>query len=394
MQKSSPHAAAKSGCLPQMPPTRAASASIPDSIGAAQLRSPLLRPQGIRPQSAAEVERAPVLCPSAAPQPGRVQTPQTEPAEDRTPRPFVPPFEAPNAEPASAAHTRQTTDAPAGTEAPHWSARSSARPAFETESAVNDTQPACAPALPLSAAPNAETAPAAKLPPIARDLADGAPLSAQTQLSLPQQPSTSEPSAPEQAALVMQDAPGYRIIGEALNTYILVEEPGALLLIDKHAAHERILFEKLKKQDCRAMSQQLLQPYAAPMSREEAAVLLEHRALLEACGFALEDFGDQTVLIRAIPDDLDETQAGMTLGALAADLLQGKRLDPDALRDELLHTIACKAAIKGGWHTEPAERDALVREVLTRDDLKYCPHGRPICLRMTEGTLQRQFKRS
>ena len=142
------------------------------------------------------------------------------------------------------------------------------------------------------------------------------------------------------------------------------------------------------------MSQQLLQPYAAPMSREEAAVLLEHRALLEACGFALEDFGDQTVLIRAIPDDLDETQAGLTLCALAADLLQGKRLDPDALRDELLHTIACKAAIKGGWHTEPAERDALVREVLTRDDLKYGPHGRPICLRMTEGTLQRQLKRS
>ena len=108
----------------------------------------------------------------------------------------------------------------------------------------------------------------------------------------------------------------------------------------------------------------------------------------------MEDFGDHTVLIRAIPDDIDEADAESTLAAMAADLQNGRRADPDGLRDSLLHTIACKAAIKAGWHTEPAERDALVREVMTRDDLKYCPHGRPICIRMTEGALRRQFKRS
>ena len=142
------------------------------------------------------------------------------------------------------------------------------------------------------------------------------------------------------------------------------------------------------------MAQMLLTPIPAGLSREDAAVLLEHAALLQECGYELEDFGDHTVLIRAIPDDIDEADAESTLAAMAADLQNGRRADPDGLRDSLLHTIACKAAIKAGWHTEPAERAALVREVMTRDDLKYCPHGRPICIRMTESALRRQFKRS
>ena len=206
-----------------------------------------------------------------------------------------------------------------------------------------------------------------------------------------------EPEAPEEAAqtaLALREAPAYRVVGEVLDSYIVVEEPGAVLFIDKHAAHERILFEKLKKQETRAMAQMLLTPIPASLSREDAAVLLEHAALLRECGYELEDFGDHTVLIRAIPDDIDEADAESTLAAMAADLQNGRRTDPDGLRDSLLHTIACKAAIKAGWHTEPAERDALVREVMTRDDLKYCPHGRPICIRMTEGALRRQFKRS
>ena len=132
----------------------------------------------------------------------------------------------------------------------------------------------------------------------------------------------------------------------------------------------------------------------AALSREDAAALLDQADLLRQCGYELEDFGDHTALIRAVPDDIDEADAEATLAALAADLRGGRRADPDSLRDDLLHTIACKAAIKAGWHTEPQERDALIREVMTRDDLKYCPHGRPICIRMTEGTLRRQFKRS
>ena len=202
------------------------------------------------------------------------------------------------------------------------------------------------------------------------------------------------PPEAEQKELPLAAAPAYRVVGEVLDSYIIVEEGDAILFIDKHAAHERILFEKLKKQESRPMPQLLLSPMPADLEREDAVLLLEHAALLAECGWELEDFGDQTVLIRAVPDDIDPEDAAATLASMAAELQKGKRLDPDALRDELLHTIACKAAIKAGWHTEPAERDALIREVMSREDLKYCPHGRPICIRMTDAALRRQFKRS
>lgn len=195
---------------------------------------------------------------------------------------------------------------------------------------------------------------------------------------------------PEKAAAI----PEYRIVGEVLDSFFVVEEEGEVLFIDKHAAHERILFEKLKKQDNRAMSQQLLEPLSANLSREEAAAVLENIPLMEECGFDIQDFGDHTVLIRAIPDDLDPEEAESLLCSLAEGLMTGKNCDPSARRDALLHTIACKAAIKAGWHTEAEEREALVREVLSRDDLKYCPHGRPICIRLTEENLRHQFKRS
>lgn len=197
-----------------------------------------------------------------------------------------------------------------------------------------------------------------------------------------------------QETLPMHEAPKWRVVGEVMDSYIIVEEAGAVLFIDKHAAHERILFEKLKQQDIRAMSQMLLAPIPANLSREDSAILLEHQDALLECGYELDEVGDHAILIRAIPDDIDAEDAEATLAAMASDLQSGRRADPNSLRDDLLHTIACKAAIKAGWHTEPAERDALVKEVMTRDDLKYCPHGRPICIRMTEGALRRQFKRS
>ena len=122
--------------------------------------------------------------------------------------------------------------------------------------------------------------------------------------------------------------------------------------------------------------------------------MLEQRELLGRCGFTVEDFGDGAVLLREIPADVDPADARESLSELAQRLLEGRRTEPGELRDTLLHTVACKAAIKAGWHTEPAERDALVREVLTREDLKYCPHGRPICIRLRKGQIERQFGRA
>ena len=199
--------------------------------------------------------------------------------------------------------------------------------------------------------------------------------------------------APQQE-LPLPKAPDYRIIGEALNTYILVEQAGSLLLIDKHAAHERILFEKLRADTEPVMPQLLLTPVLCEPEREEAAVLLENAELLAQYGYEISDYGDGVLAIRQIPTEIAPDDAAQSLTALAAELLTGRHADPTELRDRLLHTIACKAAIKGGWHTDPKEWEAVVHEVLTRNDLKYCPHGRPICLELTASQLERQFKRA
>jgi DNA mismatch repair protein MutL len=199
-----------------------------------------------------------------------------------------------------------------------------------------------------------------------------------------------EPEA--QQALSVPEEP-FRIIGEALHTYIIVEQGEAVLFLDKHAAHERIRFEALKKEDHPIMAQLLLAPVSAELSREEAAAVLENRALLERCGFETEDFGGGDVLIRQIPSDVDVEDAKALLQELAGNLLAGKTLDPDSLRDNLLHTIACKSAIKAGWQTSDEELRRLVQEVLSRDDIKYCPHGRPVCVTLTKRQLEKQFKR-
>ena len=185
----------------------------------------------------------------------------------------------------------------------------------------------------------------------------------------------------------------YRLVGEVLNTYIIVEQGRTVLLIDKHAAHERILFEKLRARQEPIMSQLLLTPILFTPEREEGTILLENEESLSQLGFSISDYGDGTLAINEIPEFIGERDAEATLNTLASQLLAGKRLDPTALRDELLHTIACKAAIKGGQQNGTMELEAVVREVLSREDLKCCPHGRPICITMTASQLERQFKR-
>lgn len=201
------------------------------------------------------------------------------------------------------------------------------------------------------------------------------------------------PAEPEQLALDMPEQT-FRLIGEAFDSYLIAEQGESVLFIDKHAAHERILFEKLKAEEHPIVSQELVAPVSAELTREEAAAVLENTEVLGRCGFEVADFGDGDVLIRQIPCDVDEKDAVSLLQELAADLLAGKTLAPETLRDNLLHTIACKAAIKAGWHTEGAEAAHLVGEILSRTDIKYCPHGRPVCIELTKGQLERQFKRS
>jgi DNA mismatch repair protein MutL len=216
----------------------------------------------------------------------------------------------------------------------------------------------------------------------------------QTSIPLPApEPPKAPAPAQVQAAKSPSEAP-YRIIGQALDTYIIVEQDDGLLLIDKHAAHERILFERLKAQSHEIMSQLLLSPQRLTLSQEESAILLEQLELLASLGFTLEDFGDGDLLLRAIPADIDPQDASACLSELAQQLLTGKTPDKDAVFDELLHTVACKAAIKGGQKSDPLELSSLVAELMSRDDIKYCPHGRPVCISLSRKTIERQFKRS
>ena len=212
---------------------------------------------------------------------------------------------------------------------------------------------------------------------------------------IPVPPATPEPEIEiEQQAMDMPTAIAWRLVGELYNTYIIVEQGEDAFLIDKHAAHERILFEKLKKNQERISSQALLAPIPCRLSPDEMAILLSNIDLIGQLGFEIEEFGENTLLIRQVPMDLSSESAADTLTTLAADLLSGKQGDVNAVRDEVLHTVACKAAIKAGWHTDEKELKVLVQTVMDDDELKYCPHGRPICVTLSKKQLEKQFKRS
>ena len=197
---------------------------------------------------------------------------------------------------------------------------------------------------------------------------------------------------PGQTALEPQREEPWRIAGEVLHTYIVCESgDGVVWLIDKHAAHERINFDRLMASQEPPMRQTLLVPVAVEPGREEAALLLENLPQLEHLGFACEDFGDGTILVREVPADIDPADTAATLEELAEDLRTGR--STDERRENLLHTMACKAAIKGGWTSDPAELRVLVDKVQS-GEVRFCPHGRPVAVKLTKYELEKMFKRA
>lgn len=185
----------------------------------------------------------------------------------------------------------------------------------------------------------------------------------------------------------------WRLAGEILQTYLIVEQGDTVHLIDKHAAHERMNFDRMKAAGYRPMAQTLLAPVVFTPPPEEGAALLEQLDLLARFGFACEDFGGGALVVREIPDYLEPGQVEPTLCALAGDLLKGAGADPQAARDAVLHTMACKAAIKGGQKNTREELLVVARAVMA-GQVKYCPHGRPVAITMTRQQLEHQFRRS
>jgi len=189
------------------------------------------------------------------------------------------------------------------------------------------------------------------------------------------------------------DIPPFRIVGEALGTYILVEQEDTLLFIDKHAAHERILFDQLRAETYTPMAQTLLTPVIVDLGPEVTATLVDYADVLAEFGFELDQFGMGTVALRQVPAYIDLDNMESFLAEIAAGLRLGKSPDVSAVRDEVLHTMACKAAIKAGRRSDRTEHEALAKRVLT-GDVKYCPHGRPVSLSLSRGQLDKQVRRS
>lgn len=205
-------------------------------------------------------------------------------------------------------------------------------------------------------------------------------------------PETAE-TAPEQTVLDEAfRAEPVRYIGEALNVYILLEQGDRLLLIDKHAAHERILFDKMRLNEKPLMPQELLEPQPFNTDPDGAALLEENAALMARLGFELDAFGDTAFLIRAVPAQLDAASAVPLLEELVEKLREGKSLSASDVWERLAATVACKAAIKGGWVTEREELLSLAEKVLA-GEVTHCPHGRPVMTVFTRAELDKRFGR-
>ena len=209
--------------------------------------------------------------------------------------------------------------------------------------------------------------------------------------AIPQENSAKAVENPVQSVETPQP-PAYRLIGEALKLYILVEVGDELLLIDKHAAHERMIFDRLKAQDRHVMAQTLLESVTLHLSGAERELLEENAALLKELGFELEPFGDEDYILRAVPADMASGDARAAVEEILEKLAAGQAPDAQSARDEILHTVACKAAIKAGWDTSPAELRRVAEAVLS-GRVKYCPHGRPVSAVLTRRDLDKLFKR-
>lgn len=236
------------------------------------------------------------------------------------------------------------------------------------------------------------------------------PTAAQQGFAAAEEPQETQPGAPALSALPMEDdksnavseqlslqaAPErepLRLVGEVFKTYIITERGGELCLIDKHAAHERILFEKLASNYGNVPSQMLLVPVQVNLTAAEKQAVLQNAELIQDVGIEADDFGGATVLVRAVPADVPVDDVENMLVELAARLVDGSR---DALREKtewVLHSIACRAAIKAGDKTSTDEMLALAEQIMEGSIPPFCPHGRPCVLKITRKELEKQFGR-
>lgn len=203
---------------------------------------------------------------------------------------------------------------------------------------------------------------------------------------------TKQEAPTEKAELQKPEIPAFRLIGEAFRTYIIIEIENSLYIIDKHAAHERMNFERLKSSTV-INSQVLLAPVIVHLSKDEYSVVCDNLDLYSKCGFLIEDFGGSSVAVRECPSILDNEDIEDLIVETAGKLLDGKTdITPEQM-DWIFHSTSCRAAVKAGDYTSDYEQELFVKKLLSMPDIRYCPHGRPVMIKMSKYDIEKQFGR-
>ncbi|MGN0525280.1 DNA mismatch repair endonuclease MutL [Eubacterium sp.] len=247
----------------------------------------------------------------------------------------------------------------------------------------------------------ASTSPVSKKPEYDEDLDSVTQKTARLDLekitrSTAEEKAENEPKAveplPKKDSAQEVDIPDFRLVGEIFKTYIIIEMDGDCYMIDKHAAHERMNYEALKA-STQIASQVLLTPEAVRLSREEYNAVISNLDLYSKCGFLIEDFGNSTVLVRECPSILDGEDVAGLVQETSAKLLEGKTdITPEQM-DWIFHSTSCRAAVKAGDKTSPYEMELFVKKLLANPNIRYCPHGRPVMIKLSKYDIEKQFGR-
>ncbi|MBR2732420.1 MAG: DNA mismatch repair protein MutL, partial [Clostridia bacterium] len=230
-----------------------------------------------------------------------------------------------------------------------------------------------------------------------------APSEVQTEeeLLLHAQPAkTDPPPAQEPPAVILTDAPAdgfdeaaFHLVGEAFQTYIICEYRGKLVIIDKHAAHERMIYERLKAESGARSAQTLLSPVTVTLTKEEYAAMLENLPLLSEAGFEVEDFGSGALIVQACPMELSVDDVPDVLAEIAGRFVEMKQDVSFEKLDWIFHSVSCRSAIKAGNFTSRYEMERFAKQLLSMPEIRYCPHGRPVLIEMTQRELEKNFGR-
>ncbi len=183
------------------------------------------------------------------------------------------------------------------------------------------------------------------------------------------------------------------VIGEAFKTYIIVQQGESIFLVDKHAAHERMLFNELVKNDSKRSTQMLLTPITVTLSKEEYSSVLDNLDMLMQAGFAVEDFGYSVVIVRECPMEISADEVADVVAELAGYLVENRQKLISEKKEWLFSLMACKAAIKGGMYTTEYERELFIKCLFASPEIRYCPHGRPVMIEITRRELEKNFGR-